>query len=55
MVIISNTVIMDHAGRVEPRSETSPAIRAAPPVTSRASPTGIMAPRRIMTGQSIAL
>ena len=54
MVMTRMTATIAQAGRDSPMSVTAAAIRIAPPVVSRASPTGIIAPKRMMMGQLTA-
>ena len=54
IVMTRTTATILHGGRDSPRSATSEAMRSAPPVVSKASPTGIIAPNRMMMGQFTA-
>ncbi len=52
MVITRIKAITPQKGSLSPKTEICPAIKSAPPDVSMASPTGIIAPRRTITGQS---
>ena len=54
MVMSRTKPTIVQGGRDSPKSVRIEAIRSAPPVVSRASPTGIIAPSRMMMGQLTA-